>query len=61
MWKPKYNLPLRVSIDEETYEQLVRMCEQENITFSKATRLILRFYFQRVRYEDRKTDFDHQL
>lgn len=62
MERQKYSLPLRVQIDEDTYSCLVRMCEQLGITFSKATRMILRYYFTKVaRYEDNKTPIKREL
>lgn len=62
MERQKYSLPLRVQIDEDTYSCLVRMCEQLGITFSKATRMILRYYFTKVaRYENDQASFKREL
>lgn len=62
MERQKYSLPLRVQIDEDTYSSLVRMCEQLDLTFSKATRMILRYYFTKVaRYENDQTSFKREL
>lgn len=62
MERQKYSLPLRVQIDEDTYSCLVRMCEQLGITFSKATRMILKYYFTKVaRYENDQTAFKREL
>lgn len=60
--RQKYSLPLRVQIDEDTYSSLVRMCEQLGITFSKATRMILKYYFTKVaNYENDKIAFKREL
>lgn len=62
MERQKYSLPLRVQIDEDTYSSLVRMCEQLGISFSKATRMILKYYFTKVaKYENDKTAFKREL
>lgn len=62
MERQKYSLPLRVQIDEDTYSSLVRMCETLGITFSKATRMILKYYFTKVaRYENDQTSFKREL
>lgn len=62
MERQKYSLPLRVQIDEDTYSSLVRMCEQLGITFSKATRMILKYYFTKVaNYENNQTAFKREL
>lgn len=62
MQRQTYSLPLRVQIDEDTYACLVRMCEQLGITFSKATRMILRYYFTKVAsYENDKASFKREL
>lgn len=62
MERQKFSLPLRVQIDEDTYSCLVRMCEQLDITFSKATRLILKYYFTKVaNYENDQTAFKREL